>query len=91
MEQKTFKNLSNEYKKYLSEIENILINYKLEEKYTQFWKANFKTRLAMGRFLSRLLVHEKLSAFVMQLLIIFPFILTFIIKKTHGKPLIIKS
>jgi len=64
---------------------------KLEEKYTQFWKANFKTRLAMGRFLSRLLVHEKLSAFVMQLLIIFPFILTFIIKKTHGKPLIIKS
>jgi flavin-dependent dehydrogenase len=64
---------------------------KLEEKYLQLWNMNFKTRLAMGRFLSRLLVHEKLSAFVMQLLIIFPFLLTFIIKKTHGKPLIIKS
>jgi flavin-dependent dehydrogenase len=64
---------------------------KLEEKYTQLWNKNFKTRLAMGRLLSRLLVHEKLSAFVMQLLIIFPFLLTFIIKKTHGKPLIIKS
>jgi menaquinone-9 beta-reductase len=64
---------------------------KLEEKYTQLWKENFKTRLAMGRFLSRLLVHEKISVLVMQLLIIFPFILTFIIKKTHGKPLILKS
>ena len=64
---------------------------KLEEKYTQLWNMNFKTRLAMGRFLSRLLVHKKLSAFVMQLLIIFPFLLTFIIKKTHGKPLIVKS
>ena len=64
---------------------------KLEEKYQQIWNMNFKTRLAMGRFLSRLLIHEKLSAFVMQLLIIFPFLLTFIIKKTHGKPLIIKS
>ena len=64
---------------------------KLEEKYTQLWNKNFKIRLAVGRFLSRLLVHKKLSSFVMQLLIIFPFILTFIIKKTHGKPLIIKS
>jgi flavin-dependent dehydrogenase len=64
---------------------------KLEEKYLQLWNMNFKTRLAMGRFLSRILVHEKLSAFVMQLLIIFPFLLTFIIKKTHGKPLIVKS
>ena len=64
---------------------------KLEEKYTQLWNKNFKIRLAVGRFLSRLLVHKKLSVFVMQLLIIFPFILTFIIKKTHGKPLIIKS
>jgi flavin-dependent dehydrogenase len=64
---------------------------KLEEKYLQLWNMNFKTRLAMGRFLSRILVHEKLSAFLMQLLIIFPFLLTFIIKKTHGKPLIVKS
>ena len=34
MTDKTFKNLSTEYKKYLSEIENVLINYKLNEKYT---------------------------------------------------------
>lgn len=64
---------------------------KLEETYTQLWKENFKARLAMGRFLSRLLVHKKVSSFVLQLVIIFPNLLTFIIKKTHGKPLIIKS
>jgi hypothetical protein len=34
MTDKTFKNLSTEYKKYLTEIENILINYKSNEKYT---------------------------------------------------------
>jgi len=34
MSDKTFKNLSTEYKKYLTEIEKLLINYKLEEKYT---------------------------------------------------------
>ncbi len=64
---------------------------KLEETYTKLWKENFKARLAMGRFLSRLLVHKKVSSFVLQLVIIFPNLLTFIIKKTHGKPLIIKS
>ena len=63
---------------------------KMEEKYTQLWNKNFKIRLSMGRVLSRILVRKNCAAFVMQLLIIFPFILTFIIKKTHGKPLIIK-
>jgi hypothetical protein len=33
MEQKTFKNLSSEYKKYLKEIENVLINYNVNEIY----------------------------------------------------------
>jgi hypothetical protein len=33
MEQKTFKNLSSEYKKYLKEIENVLINYNVNEVY----------------------------------------------------------
>lgn len=58
----------------------------LEEKYTQEWNRNFKSRLATGRFLSRLLQKEKLTAFLMQLLAIFPFLLPKIIKKTHGKP-----
>jgi hypothetical protein len=34
---------------------------------------------------------EKLAAFLMQLLAIFPFLLPKIIKKTHGKPIILKS
>jgi hypothetical protein len=33
MEQKTFKNLSSEYKKYLKEIDNVLINYNVNEVY----------------------------------------------------------
>jgi len=60
----------------------------LEEKYTQEWNNNFKQRLATGRFLSKILQKEKLAAFLMQLMVIFPNILPMIIKKTHGKPII---
>jgi flavin-dependent dehydrogenase len=62
----------------------------LEEKYTQEWNKNFKSRLATGRFLSQLLQKEKLTSFLMYLLAIFPFLLPKIIKKTHGKPIILK-
>ena len=60
----------------------------LEEKYTKEWKKNFKQRLATGRFLSKILQKEKLAAFLMQLIVIFPAILPMIVKKTHGKPII---
>jgi flavin-dependent dehydrogenase len=63
----------------------------LEEKYIQQWKTNFKSRLAMGRVLSKIVQHEKLASFLMQLLVLFPFMLPIIIQKTHGKPLILKS
>ena len=63
----------------------------LEEKYTQEWNTNFKNRLAMGRFLSKILRKESLAAFLMQLLAIFPFLLPKIIKKTHGEPIILKN
>ena len=58
----------------------------LEEKYTQEWNTNFKNRLQAGRFLSKILQNEKLTTFLMQLLVIFPFLMYLIIKKTHGKP-----
>jgi flavin-dependent dehydrogenase len=58
----------------------------LEENYTKEWNNNFKSRLATGRFLSKLLQNEKRTSFLMQLLAIFPFFLPLIIKKTHGKP-----
>jgi flavin-dependent dehydrogenase len=60
----------------------------LEEKYTREWNTNFKSRLATGRFLSKILRMENLAAFLTQLLAIFPFLLPKIIKKTHGKPII---
>ena len=63
----------------------------LEEKYSQVWNENFKSRLATGRFLSKILQKEKLAAVLIQLLVIFPSLLPRIIKKTHGKPIILKS
>lgn len=62
----------------------------LEEKYTQEWNSNFKSRLTTGRFLSKILQKEKLTAFLMRLLVLFPSLLPKIIKKTHGKPIILK-
>jgi hypothetical protein len=63
----------------------------LEVKYTQEWNKNFKSRLAAGRFLSKILQNEKLASFGMQILVIFPFLLSKIIRKTHGLPIILKS
>lgn len=63
----------------------------LEEKYIQEWNFNFKERLKMGRFLSNILQKQKLSGVLMRLLSIFPFLLPKIIKKTHGKPILLQS
>lgn len=59
----------------------------LEEKYRQEWNQNFKSRLATAQFLAKILQKEKLARFLMQLLVIFPFLLPKIIKRTHGKPI----
>ena len=74
------------HKYYSNEIKS---RSELEEKYIHEWNINFRKRLKMGRFLSNLLQKEKLSASLMRLLIIFPFLLPKIIKKTHGKPIIL--
>ena len=63
----------------------------LEEKFIHEWNLNFKKRLKTGRFLSSILQKQKLSAVLMRLLIIFPFLLPIIIQKTHGKPIILNS
>lgn len=62
---------------------------KLEEKYLQEWNFNFRRRLKTGRFLSNLLQRQKLSGALMLIVITFPFVLTQIIKRTHGKPIIV--
>jgi len=63
----------------------------LREKYTLEWNKNFKSRLAAGRLLSKILRNPKLASFLTQLLAIFPFLLPKIINKTHGSPIILKS
>ncbi|QIH37610.1 NAD(P)/FAD-dependent oxidoreductase [Flavobacterium sp. Sr18] len=63
----------------------------LEEKYIHEWNVNFRKRLKIGRLLSNLLQKQKLSSVLMRILIIFPFLLPKIIKKTHGKPIILDS
>ncbi|MFV8369726.1 NAD(P)/FAD-dependent oxidoreductase [Flavobacterium sp. LB2R40] len=63
----------------------------LEKQYILEWNFNFKARLKMGRLLSNILQKQKLSAALLHLLIIFPFIMPHIIKKTHGNPLILNS
>ena len=59
----------------------------LEKKYTQEWDFNFKKRLKTGRFLAKLFQKSIPSQLIMRILLVAPFLLSFIIKKTHGKPI----
>lgn len=63
----------------------------LEQVYTQHWNKTFKSRLKTGRLLANLLLQPKLSDIVFRILMIAPFLLPVIIKKTHGKPIIIAA
>lgn len=59
----------------------------LELAYTETWNINFKARLRMGRSLSAILEHPILTLIVLQVAILFPFIIKQIIKRTHGTPI----
>ncbi|WP_413998340.1 NAD(P)/FAD-dependent oxidoreductase [Flavobacterium sp. W1B] len=60
----------------------------LEQQYIQSWETNFGKRLKTGRLLAKVLQRPKLAEIMMYLLIPFPFLLSMIIKKTHGKPIL---
>lgn len=60
----------------------------LEQRYNTAWKTNFEERLKTARFLTKILQRPKLTGFVMQLLVLFPSLLAFIIRKTHGKSIL---
>lgn len=70
-----------------------LLDYKLnpkyreriESKYTQSWKNNFRKRMNTGRILQKVLMHEKLSNFSQSFVQKVPGLLPKIIKLTHGK------
>jgi hypothetical protein len=62
---------------------------KMEWKYAKAWDLNFKSRLRFGRWLALLFKKPLLSEVLLNLLLYFPFLLPIIIKKTHGKPIIL--
>ena len=57
----------------------------LEKRYLEEWNYNFKNRLRMGRLLAFLLQKQKISVFLMKIMIKFPKLLPIIIKRTHGR------
>lgn len=59
----------------------------LEQNYIEEWNYNFSKRLKAGRILTKILNQEKLSDILMRIMVKFPFLLSLIIKHTHGKPL----
>lgn len=61
----------------------------LEKKHIVEWKANFEKRLGIGRILAFILQKTKLSVVLIKIMIKFPFLMPIIIKRTHGKPIVV--
>ena len=66
-------------------LENRINRSTLENNYRSDWNNNFKSRLKVGRILGKLLQREKTAQFTLKIVLLFPFLLSIIIKKTHGK------
>ena len=76
---------SNLVTKYLKK--ELTSRQELEDLYNWEWNHNFRQRLRTGRWLASLLQKPKLSDVTLRVLKAFPFLLSAIINKTHGKPL----
>ncbi|MBD2755591.1 NAD(P)/FAD-dependent oxidoreductase [Spirosoma validum] len=61
----------------------------LENAYTIAWNAQFKKRLAMGRFIQSLLQSPTIASVLINSLRFVPGALPVLIKQTHGKPLVV--
>lgn len=59
----------------------------LESSYSKAWNHEFSTRLSSGHIIARLFRLGWFSEFLMILLNLFLFVLPYIIKGTHGKPM----
>ncbi|MBC7523697.1 MAG: tryptophan 7-halogenase [Flavobacterium sp.] len=68
-------------------LSNSISREQMELQYENKWNLNFKKRLQTGRLLGKLLEKEKLANQLMKILILFPSLMSLIIKKTHGKPI----
>ncbi|WP_422080087.1 NAD(P)/FAD-dependent oxidoreductase [Ulvibacterium sp.] len=60
----------------------------MEKRYTALWKNNFGYRLWMGRQLQSLLINRELSHIALGLATRSPRLLRYLIKQTHGKPIL---
>lgn len=59
----------------------------MEKQYTQTWNNEFVARLKSGHIISRLFRLGLFSEAIMLFLKTFPFLMPYIIRKTHGKPM----
>ncbi len=64
---------------------------KMEKAYSKEWNHNFKHRLQFGRILASILQRPILTNYLMNIVTIVPSLLRFIIKQTHGKPILIRN
>jgi flavin-dependent dehydrogenase len=72
-------------------VKTIASKSELEEKYKQTWNQHFRKRITAGRWLGKLLQQPALTKLLLRLLISLPFLLSMIIKSTHGKTIKIKE
>ena len=63
----------------------VLSRNELEKEYIRQWNKEFKWRLKTGHFIAMLFRKDKIAAFLLRVLRKFPFLLSIIIKQTHGK------
>tara|TARA_B110000046_G_scaffold172209_1_gene193757 strand:- start:8561 stop:9697 length:1137 start_codon:yes stop_codon:yes gene_type:complete len=59
----------------------------LEKRYIRQWNRQFKWRLKAGHFIAMLFRKDRVANMLLEVLRIFPFLIPFIIKQTHGKPM----
>ncbi|WP_234109304.1 MULTISPECIES: NAD(P)/FAD-dependent oxidoreductase [Chryseobacterium] len=60
----------------------------MERTYQILWDQNFRKRMLYGRYLGKILEHASLSEILTKMIKFIPSILPFIIKKTHGKEIL---
>ncbi|MFC6268093.1 NAD(P)/FAD-dependent oxidoreductase [Frigoriflavimonas asaccharolytica] len=74
------------------EVAKLLINEitrtEMEKNYAKNWDKNFKSRLQFGRILGKTFENATLSEILTKSITYLPFLLPFIIKKTHGKEIL---
>jgi len=59
----------------------------LEEKYMHTWRGEFQSRLNAGHIIAKLFKNNFLSNIIVSILKLCPRLLSYIIRRTHGKPM----